>query len=178
MSIDSGEKVAILHEAAGKVINQRNLRGFPPEHHANTSKRATSNLALTWHHSQTKSQHSNSSRPKTHQQHFNEKPTTHKRRSASADASPSIHGSTDICALHLGTTGCSNISLKFKDPSALSFSPGSLEASGDKKHQAGDYPGAINDYGQLIERYPEIPRGYTSEAQKKIGFTQRSIRGC
>ena len=63
-----------------------------------------------------------------------------------------------LCSL--STTGCSNISLKFKDPSVTyPPSPGSLEASGDKKYQAGDYPGAINDYDHLIERYPDIPRG-------------------
>ena len=73
MSIDSEEKVAILHEAADKVIDQRALGGVSHEHHAITTKKSTSNLALTWHHSQTKSQHSNSSRPKTHQQHFDGK---------------------------------------------------------------------------------------------------------
>ena len=73
MGIDSEEYVAILHEADGKVIDQRTLRGVPQEHHASTTKKATSNLALTWHHFQTKIQGSNSSRRKTHPQHFNEK---------------------------------------------------------------------------------------------------------
>ena len=78
----------------------------------------------------------------------------------------------------LGTTGCSNTSLEFKGPSVTyTPSPGSLEASGDKKYQAGDYPGAINDYDQLIERYPEIPRGYTrrSAARGKLGLLKEAL---
>lgn len=68
----------------------------------------------------------------------------------------------------LGTTGCSNISLEFKDPS-VTYPPsaGILEASGDKKYQVGDYPGAIDDDDQLIEHYPEIPRGYTRRSAAK-----------
>lgn len=78
----------------------------------------------------------------------------------------------------LSTTGCSTISLKFSGPSiTYTPSPGSLEASGDKKYQAGDYPGAINDYDQLIEHYPEIPRGYTrrSAAKGKLGLLKEAL---
>jgi len=73
LSIDSEEYAGILHEESGKVIDQRTLRGVPQEHHASTTMKATSNLVLTWHRSQTKSQGSNSLRRKTHPQHFNEK---------------------------------------------------------------------------------------------------------
>ena len=71
-----------------------------------------------------------------------------------------------LCSL--SAIGCSNISLKFKDPS-VTYPPsaGSLGASGDKKYRAGDYLGAINDYDHLLECYSEIPRGRQGKAQKK-----------
>ena len=73
MSINSEEKVAILHEAADKVIDQRALGGVSHEHHAITTKKSTSNYAMTWHHFRTKIQVSNSSRRNTYPQHFDGK---------------------------------------------------------------------------------------------------------
>ena len=71
----------------------------------------------------------------------------------------------------LGATGCDNWSFDLK-------TPGALEESGDKKYQAGDYEGAIDDYDQLIERYPDIPRGYTrrSAARGKLGFHEEALK--
>ena len=70
----------------------------------------------------------------------------------------------------LSTTASSNTSLDFKTPAAI-------ERSGDKKYLAGDYAGAIDDYGQLIERYPDIPRGYTrrSVARGKLGLLKEAL---
>jgi len=83
MSINSEEKVAILHEAADKVIDQRELGGVSHENHAITTKKSTSNLAMTWHHFKTEIQVSNSSRRSTYPQHFDEKTTsTQETRSA------------------------------------------------------------------------------------------------
>ena len=74
-----------------------------------------------------------------------------------------------ICTF--STTGCDNWSFDFK-------TPGALEESGDKKYRAGDYEGAIDDYEQLIERYPDIPRGYTrrSAARGKLGMNQEALK--
>ena len=74
-----------------------------------------------------------------------------------------------ICTL--GATGCDNWLFDLK-------TPGALEESGDKKYRAGDYEGAIDDYEQLIERYPDIPRGYTrrSAARGKLGMNQEALK--
>lgn len=83
MSIDSEEYVAILHEAAGKVIDKRALGGVSHEHHAITTKKSTSNLAMIWHHFRTKIQVSSSSRRNTYPLRFNEKAiSTQETRSA------------------------------------------------------------------------------------------------
>lgn len=73
-----------------------------------------------------------------------------------------------LCAL--STTASSNTPLNFKTPAAI-------ERSGDKKYQAGDYAGAIDDYSQLIERHPDIPRGYTrrSVARGKLGLLKEAL---
>ena len=89
-----------------------------------------------------------------------------KRDEMPKSASPSIPG-TDICALHLGTTGCSDISLKSKVSVTYTPSPGSLEASGDKKYQAGDYPGATNtttiNSSSAILKFQEVIQGMQQE---------------
>ena len=74
-----------------------------------------------------------------------------------------------ICTF--SATGCDNWLFDLK-------TPGALEESGDKKYRAGDYEGAIDDYEQLIERYPDIPRGYTrrSAARGKLGMNQEALK--
>ncbi len=74
-----------------------------------------------------------------------------------------------ICTF--SATGCDNWLFDLK-------TPGALEESGDKKYRAGDYEGAIDDYKQLIERYPDIPRGYTrrSAARGKLGMNQEALK--
>ena len=71
----------------------------------------------------------------------------------------------------LGATGCDNWLFDLT-------TPGALEESGDRKYRAGDYEGAISDYEQLIERYPDIPRGYTrrSAARGKLGFHEEALK--
>jgi len=71
----------------------------------------------------------------------------------------------------LGATGCDSWLFDLK-------TPGALEESGDRKYRAGDYEGAIDDYEQLIERYPDIPRGYTrrSAARGKLGFHEEALK--
>lgn len=73
-----------------------------------------------------------------------------------------------LCTLN--TTGCSNTAFGYKPP-------GAIERSGDKKYQAGDYAGAIDDYEELIERYPDIPRGYTrrSAARGELGSLKEAL---
>ena len=81
--------------------------------------------------------------------------------------------------MHFGHNRLLEYFIEVQRPSSVTYtaSPGSLEASGDRKYQAGDYPGAINDYDQLIERYPEIPRGYTrrSAARGKLGLLKEAL---
>ena len=74
-----------------------------------------------------------------------------------------------ICTF--SATGCDNWLFDLK-------TPGALEESGDKKYRAGDFEGAIDDYEQLIERYPDIPRGYTrrSAARGKLGMNQEALK--
>ena len=70
----------------------------------------------------------------------------------------------------LSTTGCSNTAFGFK-------TPGATECSGDKKCQAGEYADARDDYDQLIERYPDIPRGYRrrSAARRELGLLKEAL---
>ena len=136
MSINSEEKVAILHEAADKVIDQRALGGVSHEHHAITTKKSTSNYAMTWHHFRIEIQVSNSSRRNTYPQHFDEKLYQPKRQEVlkQMPLRRSLEALTfALCSL--SAIGCSNPSLKFKGPS-ITYSPstGSLGASGDKKY--------------------------------------------
>ena len=118
MGIYSEEKLAILHEAADKVIDQRALGGVPQEHHAITTKKSTSNLAMTWHHFRTKIQVSNSSGLNKYPQHFDEKLYQPKRQEVlkQMPLRRSLEALTfALCSL--SAIGCSNPSLKFKGPS-------------------------------------------------------------
>ena len=107
------------------------------------------------------------------------KPNKHKTPEAPKQMPPRRSlGALVFVLCTVSTMGCSNVSLKIKGPSiTYTPSPGALETSGDKKYQAGDYKGAINDYDQLIERYPEIPRGYTrrSAARGKLDLLEEAL---
>ena len=74
-----------------------------------------------------------------------------------------------LCAF--SATGCYGDAFDFK-------TPGAIERSGDKKYQAGDYAGAIDDFNKLIEQYPANPSGYVrrSTARGRLGMNQEALK--
>ena len=98
-----------------------------------------------------------------------------------------LHKSLAALALAICTfsaTGCDNWSFRFKGPTielpGIEFNsgkPNSLQSSGEKKWNSGDYKGALEDFDKLIKEEPNNAYAYYSRARTNgpLGKLQEAI---